>query len=131
MSSRSLNKVILIGNSTADAILRYTATNDAICTFSLATNRSWTTEKGEKKEETEFHRIVAWSKLAEICAQLIKKGAKLYLEGRISSKTVVREGVEHTYFEIVLEDMILLERPRVVEVKKEVTSDILPPTKTP
>ncbi len=123
---------MLIGNSTNDAVLRYTSTNDAVCTFSLATNRSWTTEKGEKKEDTEFHRIVAWSKLAEICAQLIKRGSKLYLEGRISSKTIVKEGVERTYFEIVLEDMILLGNPRVgvVEVKEEKKDDIPSTTKT-
>src|SRR3989339_589627 len=85
MSARSLNKVILIGNLTRDPELRYTPSGTAVCTFGLATNRSWTTQSGETKEETEFHRIVVWNKLAELCAQLLVKGRKVYVEGRLST----------------------------------------------
>ncbi len=77
MASRSLNKVMLIGNLTRDPELRYTPQGTAVCTFGLATNYSWTTEQGEKKESVEFHRLVAWNKLAEICSQLLFKGRKI------------------------------------------------------
>lgn len=109
MSSRSLNSTQLIGNVTADLVLKYTASNDPVCSFSLATNRSWTTAKGEKKEDTEFHRLVAWGKLAELCTQLIKKGSKIYVQGRLSTRTFkTADGTERTSTEIILEDMILL-----------------------
>jgi single-strand DNA-binding protein len=84
--ARSLNRVQLIGNLTRDPELRYTPQGTAVCSFGLATNRSWTTETGEKKEEAEFHRIVAWNKLAELCSQFLTKGKKVYLEGRLSTK---------------------------------------------
>jgi len=81
MAARSLNKVLLIGNLTRDPELRYTPQGTPVCTFGLATNRTWTpTDSNEKQEETEFHRIVAWSKLAEICAQLLYKGRKVFVE---------------------------------------------------
>ena len=69
--ARSLNKVLLIGNLTKDPELRYTPQGTAVCTFGIATNRGWTTDSGEKKEDTEFHRVVAWNKLAELCSQLL------------------------------------------------------------
>lgn len=128
MSSRSLNKVILIGNLTRDPELRYTPAGTAVCTFGLATNRSWTTQSGETKEETEFHRVVAWNKLAELCAQLLAKGRKVYVEGRLSTHTwSSSDGVQHTTTEIVIEDMIILDSKRVnkdgtmTESKKEET----------
>src|SRR3990167_6098424 len=109
MASRSLNSVSLIGNATNDLTLRYTTSNDAFCTFSIATDISWKTEKGEQKESTEFHKLVAWGKLAEICNQLIKKGTKVYIEGRLSTRTVKNaDNMERTYTEIVIEDMIVL-----------------------
>jgi single-strand DNA-binding protein len=67
MASRSLNRVILIGNLTRDPELKYTPNGTAVCTFGVATNRSWTTQDGQTKEDTQFHRIVAWQKLAELC----------------------------------------------------------------
>lgn len=74
MSSRSLNKVTLIGNLTRDPELKYTPNGTAVCSFGLATNRSWTTKTGETKEDVQFHRIVAWQKLAELTANLLSKG---------------------------------------------------------
>ena len=72
--ARSLNRVQLIGNLTRDPELRYTPSGTAVCSFGLATNRSWTTDTGEKHEESEFHNIVAWNKLAELCSQFLVKG---------------------------------------------------------
>lgn len=124
MSSRSLNSVQLIGNVVADLILKYTASNDPVCSFSLATNRYWTTAKGEKKEDVEFHRLVAWGKLAELCNQLIKKGSKIYAEGRLSTRTFkIADGTEKTITEIVLEDMIVLDGRPKTEPEKPVVSE--------
>ena len=125
MASRSLNKVQLLGNCTADLILKYTASNDPVCSFSLATNRYWTTAKGEKKEDVEFHRLVAWGKLAELCSQLIKKGSKIYVEGRLSTRTFkIADGTEKTTTEIVLEDMIVLDGHPKVETEKPTVSEV-------
>lgn len=122
MSARSLNKVILIGNLTRDPELRYTPAGTAVCTFGLATNRSWTTQTGETKEETEFHRIVAWNKLGELCAQLLAKGRKTYVEGRLSTHTWIgQDGAQRTSTEIVIEDMIILDSKRPIR-EGEVTA---------
>lgn len=110
MSTKSLNKVMLIGNVTRDPELRYTPQGNAVCTFGLATNRSWKTEGGEIREEAEFHRLVAWNKLAELCSQLITKGRKVYVEGRLQTRTFTgSDNAQHTITEIVIDDMILLD----------------------
>ncbi len=108
--ARSLNKAELIGNLTRDPELRYTPAGTAVCTFGLATNRQWTTDSGDKKEEAEFHRIVAWNKLAELCAQLLSKGRKVYVEGRLQTRRWTgQDGQERTTTEIVINDMIILD----------------------
>jgi len=113
MSSRSLNKVQLIGNLTRDPELRYTPQGTAVCTFGLATNRAWTTEAGEKREEAEFHRIVAWNKLAELCSQLLFKGRRVFVEGRLQTRSWVgQDGGQRQVTEIVIEDMIILDSRR-------------------
>lgn len=115
MSSRSLNKVQLIGNLTRDPELRYTPTGAAVCTLGLATNRSWTTESGEKKEETEFHRVVAWNKLAELCSQLLTKGRKIFVEGRLRTNAwQATDGSQRSTTEVVIEDMIILDSRKPV-----------------
>jgi single-strand DNA-binding protein len=107
---KSVNKVILLGNLTRDPELRYTENKKAVCTFGLATNRNWTTDTGEKREETEFHRIVAWDKLAEVCSQYLKKGRKVYVEGRLQSRTYTgQDGIEKFSTEIVLDEMVMLD----------------------
>jgi len=114
MSSRSLNKVQLIGNLTRDPELRYTPQGTAVCTFGLATNRSWTTDSGEKREETEFHRIVAWNKLAELCSQLLFKGRKVYVEGRLQTRSwTAQDGSSRQTTEVVIEEMIILDSRQV------------------
>ena len=78
-----LNKVILIGNLGSDPEMRYTASGTAVAKFSLATSRKFTGKDGQKQEKTEWHRIVAWAKLAEICGQYLSKGKQVIIEGRI------------------------------------------------
>lgn len=108
--ARSLNKVQLIGNLTRDPELRYTPSGAAVCTFGLATNRSWNTDAGEKHEETEFHNIVSWNKLAELCSQFLAKGRKVYVEGRLATRTwQAQDGAQRTRTEVVIDDMILLD----------------------
>lgn len=108
--ARSLNKVELIGNLTRDPELRYTPKGTAVCNFGLATNRQWTTDSGEKKEDAEFHRIVAWNKLAELCSQLLSKGRKVYVEGRLQTRRwTAQDGTDRTTTEIVISDMIILD----------------------
>ncbi len=129
MASRSLNKVILIGNLTRDPELRYTPQGTAVCTFGLATNRSWvTSEGGDRKEETEFHRIVAWNKLGELCSQLLTKGRKVYVEGRLQTRTWQgQDGQQRTTTEIVIEDMIILDsRKAVVEAPGVIVAETQP-----
>src|SRR3972149_9262254 len=117
--ARSLNKVELIGNLTRDPELRYTPAGTAVCTFGLATNRNWVTDAGEKKEDAEFHRIVAWNKLAELCSQLLKKGRKVYLEGRLSTRNWTgQDGNQRTTTEIVISDMIILDSKKDFETVK-------------
>lgn len=109
--ARSLNKVQLIGNLTRDPEMRYTPQGTAVCTFGVATNRQWTTESGEKKDEADFHNVVAWNKLAEICAQLLKKGRKVYVEGRLSTRSwQAQDGTQRTRTEVVISDMIILDK---------------------
>lgn len=108
MASRSLNRVILVGNLTRDPELKYTPNGTAVCTFGVATNRSWTTQDGQTKEETQYHRVVAWQKLAELCGKLLTKGRKVYLEGRITYRSFVgKDNLQRTVAEIVMDDFIV------------------------
>lgn len=108
--ARSLNRVQLIGNLTRDPELRYTPSGSAVCTFGLATNRSWTTDSGEKREEVDFHKIVVWNKLAELCSQFLVKGRKVYVEGRLSTRSWTgQDGSQKSTTEVVIDDMILLD----------------------
>ncbi|MBI2196923.1 single-stranded DNA-binding protein [Candidatus Daviesbacteria bacterium] len=108
MASRSWNRVELIGNLTRDPELRYTPNGAAVCTFGMATNRTYVTE-GERKEEADFHRLVAWNKLAELCNQLLKKGNRVFVSGRLQTRSWEgQDGQTRNVTEIVIEDMILL-----------------------
>lgn len=112
MASRaSLNKVLLIGNLTRDPELRYTPSGAAVCTFGVATNRVYTASDGTKKEEAEFHRIVSWNKLAELCSQLLTKGRKVFVEGRLQTRSwTTPAGEARQTTEIVIDDMRVLDR---------------------
>jgi single-strand DNA-binding protein len=107
---RSVNKVILLGNLTRDPELKHTEGKKPVCIFGLATNRAWTSYTGEKHEETVFHRIVAWDKWAEVCQQYLRKGRKVYVEGRLQSHTYTgQDGIERTGVEVVLEDLVFVD----------------------
>ncbi len=110
MTSRSLNRVTLIGNLTREPNFRFTPNKTAVCSFGVATNRDWlSSEGGEKKSVTEYHNIVAWSKLAEICQQLLHKGDKVYVDGRLQSREwKTQDGMDRKITEVVIENMILL-----------------------
>lgn len=108
MASRSWNRVELIGNLTRDPELRYTPNGAAVCTFGMATNRTFVSE-GERREEADFHRLVAWNKLAELCNQLLKKGNRVFISGRLQTRSwEAADGQTKSITEIVVEDMILL-----------------------
>ncbi len=106
-----MNKVILVGNLGADPEVRYTAGGTAVCKFSLATSRRFTGKDGQKQEKTEWHRIVAWSKLAEICGQYLSKGKQVVIEGRIEYGSYEKDGVKHYTTDIVAENMTMLGSP--------------------
>ena len=114
MSARSLNKVMLIGNLTRDPDVRYTPTGTSVATFGIATNRSWTpADGGEKQERVDFHNIVAWTKLADICGQLLHKGDKVYVEGRLQTRDWKgQDGTDRKTTEIVIDNMMLLRSTR-------------------
>ena len=107
--AKSLNKVMLIGNLTRDPNLRFTANNTAVCSFSIATNRDWVNkDTNEKQEAVEYHNIVAWGKLADICGSLLHKGDKVFVEGRLQSRKWEGEDkIERRTTEVVIENMIL------------------------
>lgn len=109
--SRSLNRVTLIGNLARDPEVRFTPSGTAVCTFTIVTNRYWKTESGEAKENAEYHRIVAWDKLGELCGQLLKKGVRTFVEGRLQTrKWAGQDGVEKYTTEIIITDMMVLDR---------------------
>lgn len=114
MASRaSLNKVLLIGNLTRDPELRYTPSGAAVCTFGLATNRTYMASDGTKKEEAEFSKIVCWNKLAELCSQLLTKGRKVYVEGRLQTRSwETPDGQSKQTTEVVIDDMRILDSRR-------------------
>lgn len=106
-----LNRVQLIGNLTRDPESRQIPGGQVVATFSVATNYSWTDPSGQKKEKAEFHNIVAWRKLAEICTQYLRKGGKVFVEGRMQTREWEGEdGVKRSKVEIVLDNMIMLDR---------------------
>lgn len=114
MGSRaSLNKVLLIGNLTRDPEMRYTPSGAAVCTFGIATNRYYVASDGQKKEETEFIKIVSWNKLAELCSQLLVKGRKVYVEGRLQTRSwETPDGQSKQTTEVVIDDMRILDSKR-------------------
>jgi single-strand DNA-binding protein len=107
--SRGLNKVMIIGNLGRDPEMRYTPSGRPVTTFSLATSRSWNTSDGDRRVETEWFNVVAWSNLAEICKQYLSKGQQVYIEGRLQTRQWDdAEGKQHTSVEIVANEMIIL-----------------------
>lgn len=108
-----LNKVMLIGRLTRDPELKATPSGTNVATFSIATNLVWTDQSGQKQEKVEFHNIVAWRRLAEICGQYLKKGSKIYAEGRLQTRDWVgQDNVKRYRTEVVMDNMIMLDSAR-------------------
>ena len=109
MAVRSLNSAQVIGNITADPQIRSTNNGTAVATFAVATNREYTTSEGDYQEAADFHNVVAFGKLAEICQNLLQKGSMVYIKGRLQTRTWDDDSGKKNYrTEIVAEDMILL-----------------------
>ena len=105
-----LNKIMLIGNLGRDPELQVTSDGTPFTRFSLAVSRTYKTNSGEKKEETEWFNIVAWRQLAEICERYLHKGSKVYIEGRLTQRKYTdREGVQRTSVEVIANDMKMLD----------------------
>jgi single-strand DNA-binding protein len=120
MAQRSLNKVMLLGNLGRDPEVRYTASGRAVASFTLATTFTWRDQEGSDQEKTEWHRIVAWGRLGEICGEYLSKGQKVYIEGRIQSRDWEdQDGNKRTTVEIVANDMIMLGSPGQNQERRE------------
>lgn len=113
---RSINKVIIIGNLTRDPEMRQTPNGQSVTTFGVATNRQWVTKGNDKKASTEFHECVAWAHLAEICANYIRKGNLVYVEGYLKTRSWDSpEGIKKFKTEIVVQDLVILEKRKTEE----------------
>jgi len=107
----NLNKAMIIGNLTRDPEIKNTPSGLPVATFAVATNLVWKDQAGQKQEKVEFHNVVAWRRLAEICGQYLRKGSKVYIEGRLQTRDWVgQDGVKRYRTEIVAENMIMLDR---------------------
>ena len=130
-----LNKVMIIGNVGRDPEMRYTPSGSAVTSFSVAVSRRWTTPGGESKDETEWFNVVAWDKLAETCNQLITKGRKVYIEGRLQTRSWEgQDGQKRYRTEVIAGTMLLLDnRPQGGERREEggLPSDEMEPDDIP
>ncbi len=110
MSRGGVNKVILIGNLGSDPEVKYTPSGVPVANVNLATNESWTDRSGEKQERTEWHRLVIWRKLAEIVGQYLRKGSKIYVEGRLETRSWDDQSGQKRYTtEVVVNDLQMLD----------------------
>jgi single-strand DNA-binding protein len=126
--SKSLNKVVLIGHLGRDPELKYTADGTAYARFSLATSESFKNKEGKDVDRTEWHNITVWSKLAETCAQYLKKGARIYMEGKIRTYVDPKDDSKK-YYGIQMSEMIFLDNKKSdkTEGVKESAPDNFPP----
>jgi single-strand DNA-binding protein len=110
----NLNRAQIIGNLTRDPESRSTPTGQTVCSFSIATTYSYKDANGQKVEKPEYHNIVAWGKLAEICTQFLAKGRKVFAEGRLQTREwTTQDGQKRNRTEVIAENVILLDRPGV------------------
>ena len=118
--SRGLNKVMIIGYLGKDPEMRYTPSGKPVTTFNVAASRSWNTSNGERRTETEWFTVVAWSSLAEICNQYLKKGNRVYIEGRLQTRHWEdKDGNHHSSVEIVANEMIMLDQSKQINDETE------------
>jgi len=107
-----LNKVMIIGNLGADPEMRYTADGNALTSFRVASSRNYSTPEGERREETEWFSVVAWRKLAEQCSQFLQKGRRVYVEGRLRTRSWdTPDGQKRYRTEVVADRVLFLDRP--------------------
>lgn len=107
----SLNKVFLMGNLTRDPELRYLPSEQPVTSFSIAVNRTYNSQTGEKKEEVSYVRIVVWARLAEICNEYLKKGSPVFVEGRLQSRSwEAQDGTKRSAIEVVAQNVQFLPR---------------------
>src|SRR6266699_6641706 len=119
-----LNKIMLIGNLGRDPELQVTSDGTPFTRFSLAVSRTYKTNSGEKKEETEWFNIVAWRQLAEICERYLHKGSKVYIEGRLTQRKYTdREGVQRTSVEVIASDFQFLDSKQAVSADTGIPAD--------
>lgn len=104
-----VNKAIIVGRLGRDPELKYTPNGTAVCSFNVATSEQWKDGSGEKRERTEWHKIVAWKRLAEICGEYLKKGSQVYIEGRLQTRDWEKDGVKRYTTEIVINNMQMLD----------------------
>jgi single-strand DNA-binding protein len=130
--ARGINKVILIGNLGRDPEVRYTTDGAAVATFSVATSMEWTDKgTGEKKERTEWHRVVAWRKLGEICGQYLSKGSQVYIEGRLQTRDWQdKDGNKRYTTEVVATDVQFLS-PKETSKPRDAYGGAPPPDSEP
>ena len=125
----SVNKVILIGNLGQDPEMKYMPNGNAVANFSIATTESWKTQSGEAKEKTEWHKIVAFRKLAEICGQYLKKGKSVYIEGKIQTRTWDdKDGIKRYTTEVIADQMTMLSRSNDSDSGSDSGSAYVPPS---
>jgi len=116
----NLNKVMIIGNLTRDPEVRTTPSGQTVVSFGVATNRRWKDQQGQQQEQAEYHNVVAWRKLAEIIGQYLKKGSKVYIEGRLQTRSWDdQSGVKRYKTEIIAENMIMLDKRGAVEATSQ------------
>ncbi|HUU28228.1 MAG TPA: single-stranded DNA-binding protein [archaeon] len=129
MASRSINKVLIIGNLGGDPELRHTANNVPVVNFTVATNENWLNKEGVREERTEWHRVVAWRRLAEICHEYLRKGTQVYIEGKLQTRSWEDQSGQRRYMtEIVADEMVILghrggESPAVETAGGEISAD--------
>ncbi len=112
MAAGSVNKVILIGRLGADPEVRYTSNGGAVANFNMATNESWMDKSGQKQERTEWHRIVVWGKLGELCGQYLSKGRQAFIEGRLQTREWTdKEGGKRYTTEVIAQNIQFLGSP--------------------
>lgn len=115
---KGLNQVFIIGNLTKDPEQKFTTGGTAVCNMAVATNEKFKNKAGEWAEKTEYHTIVLWSKLAEIATEYLKKGSKVFVEGRLQTRSYEKDGAKKYVTEIVASDIIMLDgKPSVAPTK--------------
>ncbi|PIS42534.1 MAG: single-stranded DNA-binding protein [Candidatus Kerfeldbacteria bacterium CG08_land_8_20_14_0_20_40_16] len=121
-----LNKAMIIGRLTRDPETKTIPSGQSVTTFSVATNFTWTDKSGQKQEKVEYHNVVAWRKLAEIAGQYLKKGGRVYIDGRIQTRSWDDQTGQKKYrTEIIVDNMIMLDRPGVNQSQPQ--KEVVPP----